>query len=159
MNKVNNEIIEWKYCRWLVLSSFLMMFPCVYSYYHKMYFYTVTTFATSLVSANYWRKPRYDYRRNLDLIFSKLSFIIYFSNGIIYIYESKNVVDFTKINMILTLFGIIYCYYFSTKLYKLKNNNWWKYHILFHLFVTYEKMIILHLLSFRVIHIKKIEYY
>jgi hypothetical protein len=124
-----------------------------------MYFYTVTTFATSLVSANYWRKPRYDYRRNLDLIFSKLSFIIYFSNGIIYIYESKNVVDFTKINMILTLFGIIYCYYFSTKLYKLKNNNWWKYHILFHLFVTYEKMIILHLLSFRVIHIKKIEYY
>jgi predicted membrane channel-forming protein YqfA (hemolysin III family) len=124
-----------------------------------MYFYTVTSFVTSVISANYWRKPRYDYRRNLDLFFSKLSFIIYFSNGIIYIYETKNIIDFTKINMILTLFGIIYCYYFSTKLYKLKNNNWWKYHILFHLFVTCEKMNILHLLSFRAMHIKKIEYY
>jgi hypothetical protein len=74
----------------------------------------------------------------MDLVFSKISFVIFFSNGVVYVKSVKYVI--TGYSGIIIL---LYCYYLSGKLLQLKNNNWYKYHMIFHLIMTYEQIIIL----------------
>jgi hypothetical protein len=74
----------------------------------------------------------------MDLVFSKLSFIIYLPNGIIYVSYTPYL-----ITGYLGLIILLYSFYLSGKLYKLQNNNWYKYHMLFHFMVMYEQLIVL----------------
>ena len=135
----NQEIVSWEYSRWLCLSSFLFMIPSIYSFYYKHYFITISLGMTSLISANYWRKATNSFRRNLDLIYSKIIFLIYGSNGIYYIRYIPYVITAYS-----GLFIIIYSYRQSNLLFQKQQPEWLNYHILFHVILTYELMIFLH---------------
>ena len=84
---MNTEIYiaEWKHSRWLVVSSSFFLIPSLYGYYIKFYGFSILLLLTSLISANYWRKATYSWRRTTDLIFAKISFVIFVSNGLIYV--------------------------------------------------------------------------
>lgn len=123
------------------MVSFIIIFftiPSIYAFINNLYSYSILLLFTSLISANYWRKATYSWRRNMDLVFSKISFVIFFSNGVVYVKSVKYVI--TGYSGIIIL---LYCYYLSGKLLQLKNNNWYKYHMIFHLIMTYEQIIIL----------------
>ena len=131
-------IAKWEDTRWLVLSSFFFTVPSIYAFIINMYSYSFLLLCTSLISANYWRKATYSWRRNMDLIFAKISFVVFFSNGVYYVKSAGYVI--TGYSGIIVL---LYCYYLSGKLFELKNNNWYKYHIMFHLIMAYEQTIII----------------
>jgi len=131
-------IAKWEDTRWLVLSSFFFTVPSIYAFIINMYSYSFLLLCTSLISANYWRKATYSWRRNMDLIFAKISFVVFFSNGVYYVKSVGYVI--TGYSGIIVL---LYCYYLSGKLFELKNNNWYKYHIMFHLIMAYEQTIII----------------
>jgi len=131
-------IAQWEDTRWLVLSSFFFTIPSIYAFIINMYSYSFLLLCTSLISANYWRKATYSWRRNMDLIFAKISFVVFFSNGVYYVKSVGYVI--TGYSGIIVL---LYCYYLSGKLLQLKNNNWYKYHLMFHLIMTYEQIIII----------------
>lgn len=138
-NKIEEKYIAvWEQSKWLVLSSYFFIIPAVYAYINKLYYYSILLTCTSLISANYWRKATYSWRRNTDLIFAKISFTVFVTNGIIYV---------RQIHYIITGYSglciLLYCYYLSGKLLEVKNNNWYKYHMLFHLIMMYEQLIIL----------------
>jgi hypothetical protein len=131
-------IAQWKDTRWLVLSSFFFTVPSIYAFIINMYSYSVLLLCTSLISANYWRKATYSWRRNIDLIFAKISFVVFFSNGVYYVKSVGYVITgYTGIIILL------YCYYLSGKLLQLKNNNWYKYHLMFHFILAYKQTIII----------------
>jgi len=141
MKLYNNEnyIATWEQSKWLVLSSFSFMIPSIYAYLNKLYFYSILLSCTSVISANFWRKATANsWRRYIDLGFSKLSFLVFLSDGIIYV---------RKIEYVLTgysgLVVLVYCYLLAGKLWKEKENNWYFYHALFHFIVMYEQIIIL----------------
>jgi hypothetical protein len=137
---INNDIYiaYWKHTKWLVLSSLFFIIPSFYAFIHNLYAYFILLFFTSLISANYWRKATYSWRRNMDLIFAKFSFVVFVSNGIFYVRTLHYVIPgYTG------LLVLLYCYYLSGKLLELKNNNWYKYHFIFHFIMTYEQMIII----------------
>ena len=120
------------------MSSFFFLIPSIYAYVNSLYFFFILSLFTSLISANYWRNPINSWRRNMDLIFSKIAFVIFLPNAIIY-------VSYTPY-LITGYFGLVillYCFYLSEKLFKLQNNNWYKYHMLFHFIVMYEQLIVL----------------
>jgi len=131
-------IAKWEDTRWLVLSSFFFTVPSIYAFIINMYSYSLLLLCTSLISANYWRKATYSWRRDLDIIFAKISFVVFFSNGVYYVKSVGYVI--TGYSGIIIL---LYCYYLSGKLFKLKNNNWYKYHLMFHLIMAYEQLIII----------------
>jgi hypothetical protein len=86
---------------------------------------------TSLISANYWRNARRGWRRNLDLIFSKFTFLTgcyytvkYVKSGPYLILES---VWFST---------VFYVYSQSTKHISENSPNWVKYHFAFHIILT-----------------------
>jgi hypothetical protein len=131
-------IAHWVHTKWLVLSSFFFLIPSIYAYINKLHSYCVLLFFTSLISANYWRKATYSWRRNMDLIFAKISFVVFVSNGILYVRKLHYVVPgYTG------LIVLVYCYYLSGKLLEMKNDNWYKYHFVFHFIMTYEQIIII----------------
>lgn len=141
-------IAQWEQSRWLVLSSFFFTIPSIYAFINNLYSYSILLLFTSLISANYWRKATYSWRRNMDLVFSKISFVIFFSNGIVYV-KSVNYVITGYSGIII----LLYCYYLSGKLLQLKNNNWYKYHMMFHLIVAYEQLIILDSILYNILDV------
>jgi hypothetical protein len=131
-------IAPYKQTKYLVLSSYFFIIPALYAIYKKLFYYSSVLVLTSIISANYWRKATYSWRRTLDLIFAKFSFIVFVINGIIYIKYIPYVVIGYPLCLVLS-----YCYYLSGKLLEEKNNNWYKYHFLFHLLMTIEQIIII----------------
>jgi len=125
----------WEQTKWLVISSFFFTIPSVYAYVYALYSYAALLFLTSVISANYWRKATYSWRRNMDLVFAKISFVVFASNGIIYVRTLP-----CMVTGYLVLGGIIYCYYMSNK----TTSNWYKYHFMFHVMLACEQIIVLH---------------
>ena len=137
---MNNEIViaEWNETKWLVLSSSLFMIPSIYGYYKQLYLHSLLLLLTSLISVNYWKKATYSWRRNVDLVFEKVAFIVFVSNGIIYVrYKPYVITGYSGLIL------LAYCYYCSGKLFKMNNSFWWKYRVVFHLIMTLEQMIVL----------------
>ena len=138
--KYTNEIYiaPWENTKWLVISSLFWIGPSILAYVNNLYYYAMLLLVTSIISANYWRKATYSWRRNLDLFSAKIAFTVFTSNGIYYI-RSPTYIITGYTGLIL----LVYCYYLSDKLWRIKNNNWYKYHFLFHLIMTYEEIIII----------------
>lgn len=140
MIKNANEkyVAKWNQSKWLVLSSFFFTIPAYYAHYNALYFYSILLLLTSFVSANYWRKATLSWRRNADLVLAKISFTIFVANGVFYVRRTSYVIiGYTG------LFVLLYCYHLSGKLLKMKNDNWYKYHFLFHFIMMYEQVIII----------------
>jgi hypothetical protein len=147
----------------IVLSSLLFLVPVIYSYYIKFYFYTVVSFVTFFISANYWRKATIGFRRDLDLVFSKISFLIYVTSNLIYLhynyplllgYKITNNSDISTIIYITSysnLFLIVYFYNRSYYYYKLNDIRWMRNHMLFHLFCNINILLIIYLGNYRFI--------
>lgn len=47
---------------WLVVSSFFFTVPSIY-YYNQLYSYYILLLFTSIISANFWRKVTYSWRK------------------------------------------------------------------------------------------------
>jgi len=147
----------------LVYSSCMFLVPAIYSYYLKYYFYAICLFITFGISANYWRKATYGLRRNLDLIFSKISFFIFITSHIYYLYfysllqntNNKNesntklpmiyyIVSYSNLFFIMYFYNLSYYFYHLPKIYcRMNKFDWINFHILFHLFCNTNILLII----------------
>jgi hypothetical protein len=121
----------------LVLSSCFFIIPSVHAYYKKLYYLSILLFFTSVISVNYWRNAIDSWRRDLDLVFSKISFFVVFCNGVYHV---------TFIPYLITgysgMFFMLYFYYLSCKHFEENNIVWYKYHFLFHILVASVQLIV-----------------
>jgi len=132
------EIAPYDHTKWIVLSSFFFTIPATYAYFYHLYNYSILLVCTSLISANYWRKANYSWRRNMDLLFAKFAFIVFVSNGVVYVKNMPYIITGYSGFIIL-----LYFYYLSGKLLEEKNIHWYKFHMAFHFIMLYEQFIIL----------------
>jgi hypothetical protein len=130
----------------LALSSAFFLLPCAISIPNQMHFYTAMLLLTFTLSANYWRKATYGVRRDADLVFSKLSFTIFFFKGWMVVVHGPYDSPIHYLRMctgFYVLFSIIYFYYLSERTFHRGYSNWIYYHMMFHLFSGIEQLIIL----------------
>jgi len=134
-----NEIVlvDWCDSRWLVLTSSTFFIPTIYSFYYQLYGFSGISLFTAIISMNYWRKATISFRRDLDLVFAKISFVIYLVHGVYYIRGNRLFLFLTA------LIYLLYNYYNSNRLYTEKKKEWIQYHIWFHVMVLFEQMIII----------------
>ena len=141
-------VAPYEQSRWLFCSSLFFLFPAIYGYYNMLYSYANLIVMTSVISANFWRKATYSWRRTLDRAFAKISFIVFLINGIIYFKYKPYIITGYSGLVILS-----YCYYIGDVLLYQNNNNWYKYHFIFHILLTYELFIILDsIVKYRIIN-------
>ena len=126
------KIASWTDSKYITMSSLLFTLPILLNEKEKhMIMPSCLLFMTSMVSANFWRNPLYDWRRTMDLYFAKLSFSYFFINGFLYIpYPHKWIA-------LLNTCNIAYCYHQSNSEYEKKNKNWIWYHVGFHSALTF----------------------
>lgn len=136
MNEI--YIAKWDDSKWLMLSSCLFAIPAGFAFYNKLYAYSSLLVLTSLVSANYWRKATYSWRRNMDLVLARISFSTFVFTGVLHVRHLPSMITgYTG------LFVLIYSYNLSGKLWKADNPHWYKYHVLFHVLMMCEQLLIL----------------
>jgi hypothetical protein len=137
-------IAGWKETKYIVVSSSFFMVPAIYGFYNNLYFLPGVLLFTTLFSVNYWRRATYSWRRIADKTFAKISFVIFCMYGFANVSRTVDVISIYS-----GLICLIYCYYMSLKSY---NNNdinssntliWWKYHLMFHIFVAYNQYVII----------------
>jgi hypothetical protein len=130
-------LVEWRESRWLVFTSLCSLLPTIYSFYHSFFFLSSVSLSTSIISANYWRKATLSSRRDLDLVYAKLSFIIYSYHGLYYV-RGYRIIVFTQ-----GVIYLIYNYYYSNQLYYEKKSEWLSHHIWFHMMVLMSQMVVI----------------
>jgi hypothetical protein len=131
-------LARWEETKWIVMSSFFFTVPSMYALVQEKYSLSFLLLGTSLVSANYWRKATYSWRRDLDLIFAKISFTVFVYNGVIHVRSLPLVVSgYSGLCMLL------FMYYLSNLLWKIKNEQWVTFHVTFHFIMMCEQLIIL----------------
>jgi hypothetical protein len=132
------EIAKWNESKWLVLSSLLFTIPSAFAYYHHLYSYSGLLLLTTIVSVNYWRDAAFSWRRNLDIFVARTGFIVFLITGILYVtWTPYLLVGYTGLGC------LALSYIVSGKLWNENNPNWYKYHMLFHLLLMSEQLIIL----------------
>ena len=140
----------WNETRWIVLSSTFFSIPAIWhltnyylyvasqcitdeneKYIQTIIYISVILLTTSLISANYWRKATRGWRRNLDLTFSKFTFLTCSYYGFKYT---------TYYPYLIIVIGgspmLPYLYWKSSKLISENNLDWVKYHFMFHIVLT-----------------------
>jgi len=153
-------LASWEHTKWLVLSSSFFLFPSMFAFYHHLYVHSFLLCSTSFISANYWRKPTYSWRRTLDLFFSKISFSWFFLHGVFYIHSTPHILLAVSNTCLFSSCFLLSSYTYQDHRYHIQNTPrvggygddiWYKYHFLFHTLMTLEQYHILyHILLFSV---------
>ncbi len=60
-------VLEKKYSKKLYYSSFTMLIPLFYAFYCDFFFFAFLYFCGFLTSINYWKNPRYNLLRRIDI--------------------------------------------------------------------------------------------
>lgn len=129
----DKSVAPFSQTRYLVLSSLFFFMASIYGFINNQLLYGIISLITSIMSVNFWRNATYSYRRCLDLITARISFIIFFFSGSYYSIQNKN--NFVLFIWLSVVLLSIYCYHLSHKTYDVedpKNNKWYKYHAMFH---------------------------
>jgi len=134
------EVAPWCQTKWITLSSGLFLFSSGYAFNHSLYVDSIFLATTSIISANYWRKATYSWRRTLDLYVAKTMMTLYLYKGITYRQYNNNPIIITGYS---GLFGLGYMYYLSNKKYSEYDPLWYRYHVGFHILLTIEQFIVL----------------
>ena len=123
---------------WIVLSSSFFSFPAIRElvivtttpakYNPANQYLSILIALISIVSVNYWRKPEKGWRLTIDLIFARVSFVIFTVMGLMYIDSNKYKVP-TLVSIVLSPS----LYLLSTKYDSMQNPVWIKFHMAFHL--------------------------
>jgi hypothetical protein len=122
----------------LTISSLFFLIPGIYGFNNDIYSLSILSIATAVVSVNYWRHPIPGWRKNLDLIFAKISFVVYLLVGI---YNICNIflIYVVCLHAIVFMFSgcmIIVCYAMSNYFWNMAMSYWLFFHVIFHMFVT-----------------------
>jgi hypothetical protein len=95
--------------------SFLLFFSSLYAIYRGHYDLALVPGGTFCTSINYWRKPDYTWRRNLDRVYLRISFTYQLLRS----YNAQYVILYNLIIFISILFFYIGLHFYKNKKY------WW----------------------------------
>ena len=125
-----NIPMSYNYSKFLFYSSFSMLISALIAIYMNDIYITIYFFLLFLSSINYWRKPEYGFRRNIDLLVVNMGIF-----GLLYqICLLKN--EFCRhVYMSLALCSIIY-YIIEHIFSYFKNPKWIIFHMTIHIYVS-----------------------
>ena len=124
--------------KWIVMSSCLLLIPAIYAFAKKLYLYGVISLFAAFLSINHWRDAEDGIRRAIDCYIAYTCFVVFVVLGLIYCRGIFFYVAVAFISMIIALFLI--SDYLSIQCHP----HWHFVHILFHLFVTIGKCIVIY---------------
>ena len=132
--------ISYKYSKYLFASSFTIGASSIVSAYYKDYVTFLFMFMLFLTSINYWYKPDYGLRRDVDMFLCKLINLYFYLTTLSLYDEYCNVVFVYGFYNALFLYFMehLYCYF--------NNKKWIIFHMAIHLQVSFLVPFVLYIL-------------
>ena len=131
----NQFIIRTLESRFLLTTSCLNVFPIYMAYQRSLWLYAFTSTGTMVFSLIYWYNPIHGWRRNMDLIYAKYTFVVYLGSGIWYIpHGIPNLLFYLGALSIFQMYVMTYVY----------PKIWIRFHVLFHVLSICVKVYILY---------------
>lgn len=129
-NNNNNNNVIWLHDdenKYLTYTSKLLSINGLAGLYFGEKYFSLMILLTSLFSYNFWRKPKYDWRRTIDIYWTRLLTPIFFHHSIINIdnYYIKTIIP-------ITYTGAIYLFLKAVNMHKNRNRMWYYNHYLAH---------------------------
>jgi hypothetical protein len=119
--------IPYSHSRYLFYSSFIFGICCAAPIYQSDYSSFLFTFIIFLTSINYWYKPDYGFRRNIDLFFCKLINFYFYMRTLLLKDEFTLAVHTNGMITVMTLYFLEHVYiYFNSK-------KWILFHMAIHI--------------------------
>jgi hypothetical protein len=123
----------------LILSSCFFMIPGLYALLNGIPLLSLLSLITTIVSINYWRDAVDGWRRHADLLVAKISFIIYFTIGVVHVRDWHIlVVGWPNTALMLS------AYFMSNRLWNKGSQHWIYCHMAFHFFVSVGQLVVVH---------------
>ena len=94
----------------LFYSSWFFIIPCIYAYINKLYIISAISLLNTLCSTIVWYKYNKSKVHLYDVLFAKISFIIYSIYSVLLIYENIYILFFN----IICWFSVINYYFLSS---------------------------------------------
>ena len=129
---------KYKEARYMALSSCFFLYPIYYGFSCQLYTYSIPLFVSWAASVNYWRNPRYSWRRHADIFFSSFAAIL-FTCSSFFVVKNKYYILVGYPNMAF----FYYLFYLSSKKFEQDCPHWWKYHIAFHFLCSLNQFMLL----------------
>ena len=126
-------LVPFNESKYIVCSSTLFLYPSYLAYSRGLYIHSAILLFTSLIAINYWRNATDCWRRHLDLFWAKATFVIYGTYGVYYIRNPYTLYIFCQ-----NIYWMGYFYNTACQYHGQNEKKWIIYHILFHLFATYD---------------------
>jgi hypothetical protein len=134
IEKFNSKMTKCKEAHYMVISSCFFLYPLYIGFSCHSYNYSIPLLFSCAASVNYWRYPRYSWRRDADIFFSTISCIMF---SYLFIFLVKNPIYYTNIA------GAYYLFRKSSHQFEEGCPHWWKYHLSFHLVSSWNTYIVL----------------
>jgi hypothetical protein len=134
----DNKISKCNEASYLALSSCLFLYPLYVGFSCHAYNYSIPLLFSWMASVNYWRYPRYTWRRDADIFFSRITAII-FSGSSFFVVKNPYYIFIGY--PIMAFF--YYLFYLSTLKFEQGCPHWWKYHMCFHFLCALNQFMLL----------------
>jgi hypothetical protein len=132
--------LVYDYSKYLFYSSFSIGASSIVSAYYKDYVTFLFMFMLYLTSINYWYKPDYGLRRDIDMFLCKVINIYFYLTTLSAYDEYCNVIFVNALYNVLFLYAVehIFCH--------LKNKKWIILHMAIHLQLSFFTPFVLYIL-------------
>lgn len=131
--KQKYDIAHWE-SRLLMMTSSLSIVPIYCAFDRGLLFHGITSSGTWLFSIVYWHDPVHGWRRNVDLLYAKFTFIVYLGSGMYYVPHGINTIIF-YVGAVAIAQAYLMTY--------IHPHIWIRYHVLFHILCVMVKTFIL----------------
>jgi len=122
--------LPYEYSQYLFTSSFLMGISSCVCLYYKDYLSFFFMFMLFLTSIQFWYKPNYGWRRDLDLFMCK-AFSIYFFGNTMFRSEFSQAVYRSG------FYSTLFFYLIETILHRFKHKKWIVFHMAIHIYTFF----------------------
>jgi len=127
------EILPW-HAKTLIGTSLITIIPIYVAFCRELWFHCATSSGTMVFSILYWAYPIHSWRRNIDLLYAKFSFVVYLGSGVIFIpYGFPFFIFICGSYSIANMYRLTYIY----------PKQWIYYHAIFHLLSIMTKLYII----------------
>ena len=110
--------------RILIATSCFTVLPIYVAYHRALWLHALTSIGTMSCSILYWQHPVHGWRRNLDLIYAKYTFVVYLGSGIWYVPPGlPTFLFYLGAASIFQTYAMTYVY----------PHIWIRYHVVFHI--------------------------
>lgn len=122
--------ISYEYSKYLYYSSFLIGVSSTISLYYKDYSTLLFMFILFLTSINYWKRPDYGFRRDVDMFLCKVIALFFYLKTTIF-YD-----EFVSEIFINSLYNIFFLYAMEQILWHYRNKKWIIFHMTIHFYLS-----------------------